>query len=518
MSTNPSKSNHYVLFIDDEEKTVKNFKKLFETEFNIIATTNHEEIFNEINKSASQIAVIISDQRMPKISGVDLLKKIKEKNPNIIRVLTTAYADLQDNIRAINDSNVFAYISKPWDLDEVRNVILRCLKEYESHQYYLSLSGSIAHEMRNPLNSIRQSTKFAKERLALASQRIKEGEEKVTLLSEKDFLEIVDSLDIADFSAKRGDVIIDIILNSISQKPISVENFRSISVLEMTEIFMREYAFREAEKQRVVIDIGPNDNFTFTADEALVSYIFFNLIKNSLYYVKTHPNLKIKISAKVGESSNQIFFIDNGPGIKADKLDNIFNAFFTSGKVGGTGLGLVFCKRAMKSFGGDISCNSKENEFCEFILSFPKKLSVNAKKAPENHFHEEEIRELLKDKQILIADDENINLFLTAKVFEKYQVKVDKASNGNQALKMAGSKDYDVILMDIGMPEMDGLTATKQIRNLQKNGKRVPIIAVTGDNSEEKLKAIIDAGFDNYFVKGREYVDLIKIIATALLV
>ena len=103
MKNTQKHSGHYILFIDDEEKTVKNFKKFFENEFNVIATTNHEEILDQINKKAVKIAVIISDQRMPKISGVDLLKKIKEKNPNIIRILSTAYADLQDNIRAIKD-------------------------------------------------------------------------------------------------------------------------------------------------------------------------------------------------------------------------------------------------------------------------------------------------------------------------------------------------------------------------------------------------------------------------------
>jgi two-component system, CAI-1 autoinducer sensor kinase/phosphatase CqsS len=515
MSSIKKKSSHYVLFIDDEEKTVKNFKRFFEGEFNVIATTNHEEILDEISKNAARIAVIISDQRMPKISGVNLLKEIKERNPYIVRVLTTAYADLQDNIKAINDSNVFAYLSKPWDLDEVRNVILKSLKEFESHQYYLSLSGSIAHEMRNPLNSIRQSTKLAREKLSSANK--KAGEEKVTMLSEQDFSEIVDSLDITDISARRGDVIIDIILSSISHKPLSVANFRLISAVEMTEIFLKEYSFGEGEKQRVVVDIKPQENFTFNADESLLSYVFFNLVKNSLYYLRSHPNLRIKISANIGKDFNSISITDNGPGIAAEKIGNIFEAFSSSGKVGGTGLGLIFCKRAMQSFGGNITCNSKEGEFCEFVLDFPKNVAEKARVVAENDFHEDKIRELLRDKRILVVDDENINLLLTARVFEKYKVKVDKALDGCEAFNMAVSKEYDLILMDIEMPKMNGLEAARKMRDFQKGGRRVPIIAVTGDNSEEKLKAIMAAGFDNYFVKGKDYTDLIRIIAAALL-
>lgn len=517
MSSSKKKSSHYVLFIDDEEKTVKNFKKFFGEEFNVIATTNHEEILDEISNNAVKIAVIISDQRMPKISGVNLLKKIKEKNPCIVRVLTTAYADLQDNIQAINDSNIFAYISKPWNLEELRNIILKSLKEFESHQYYLSLSGSIAHEMRNPLNSIRQSTKLAREKLSSANKKIGEGEEKITLLSEQDFSEIVDSLDIADISARRGDVIIDIILSSISHKPISVANFRLIAAVEMAEIFLKEYSFREGEKQRVVVDIKPQENFTFTADENLLSYVFFNIIKNSLYYVRSHPNLRIKISANIGKDFNSILVTDNGPGIPVEKIGNIFEAFSSSGKVGGTGLGLVFCKRAMQSFGGDITCNSKEGEFCEFVLDFPKTVADKAKVGSGSDCHEDKIRELLRDKRILVVDDENINLLLTARVFEKYKVKVDKALDGYEAFNMAVSNEYDLILMDIEMPKMNGLEAARKIRDFQKGRQRIPIIAVTGDNSEEKIKAIMEAGFDNYFVKGKDYTDLIRIIAAALL-
>jgi CheY-like chemotaxis protein len=178
-------------------------------------------------------------------------------------------------------------------------------------------------------------------------------------------------------------------------------------------------------------------------------------------------------------------------------------------------LGLVFCKRAMQSFGGDISCNSREGEFCEFILSFPKNFTIEDS-VKKDDFHEDKIKSLLKGKTILLADDENINLLLTAKVFERYQVKVDKASNGRKACEMALDKKYDLILMDIEMPEMSGLEAARQIKSYDNNQK-TPLIAVTGDNSEAKIKNITDAGFDDYFIKGKEYTDLVRIIASALL-
>ena len=625
------KSNFFIIFIDDEEKTVKNFKKFFDDEFKIVATTQINEVWNFINNKSNEIAVIISDQKMPKINGVDLLTEVKEINHNIIRILTTAYASLENNIDAINKGNIFAYLTKPWNLNEVRIILHKALSEFEARQNYLSLSGSIAHEMRNPLNTVRQATQIAKEKLYSAN--IKNSgdisDKEAINLSQKDFNEIIYSLEIANKSAKRGDLIIDIILNSLKQKPLDVGGLETLRVSEIIESVMEEYAFRANEKERIKIDI--KTDFLFRANDALLSYVFFNLFKNALYYSNSHPNLTIEIKAKAGHDGfNRIYIKDSGPGIDENKIANLFEAFSTSGKQGGTGLGLVFCKRTMKNFGGNIFCNSNKNEFSEFILTFPKVatkknqnfqnqiLIISAKKnsfrtlkklleedlesthfihaeneeealfnAQNNYcnlvliddendiFFAEKIREFnreipiiaysgkdrfnfkkpefndylskesshnlilqtiakwgminiknflisetevqksLKNQHILIVDDEYVNLILTGKFFEKFHTKIDEAKTGIDAFEKVKTTYYDLILMDIEMPEMDGITAVKNIREYHKKQglSHVPIIAITGENTKEKIFAILNAGFDDYFVKGKDYKDLAKIVA-----
>jgi len=641
MIRQPKKSLFSILFLDDEEQSVKYFKKVFGQHFNVIATTNPDEIWKIMSDRSGEIAVVISDQRMPKASGVDILTEIRERNYNIIRILTTAYSNLEDNIEAINKSNVFAYLSKPWNFEEVCAILHRALNEFETRQNYLSLSGSIAHEMRNPLNNIRQSTTLAKEKLlsAYSAEKFEEVQKKIISLTEQDFNEVVTSLDIACSSAKRGDVIINVILDSIRQKPVDVRSFKNVPAFDFLNSMMAEYSFKPTEKERVTIKASAKQDFTINCNEILLSYVFFNLLKNSLYYIKNFPNLAIEIKTEIGKDGfNRIYFRDSGPGIPPHKIENIFEAFSTSGKEDGTGLGLAFCRRTMKNMNGNISCNSEEGKFTEFVLSFPKAakkysketsnrillvddqktvLLINKKllekhlklvrcdlaengaeaieQAKQNDYDlilmdiempmidgitairkirefdrqtpivihstqpfefitsalekaefddyvekqnrpnlliksvskwsmiglskslikQDLVEEVLRDKNILLADDEEVNLILTSKYLKKYQAKVDEVKDGEDALDMIKKNKYDLILMDIEMPGVDGITATKKIREMERINKtnRVPMIAITGENTKEKIYEVLSAGFDDYFIKGGDYKELSETIA-----
>lgn len=638
--TDHIKSKYSILFIDDEEKSVKYFKKLFGNHFKIIATTQPSDVLKIIDERPGEIAVVVSDQRMPSASGVDLLANIKKKNHNIVRVLTTAYASLENNIAAINKGNVFAYLSKPWDIEEVKAALNRALAEFESRQNYISLSGSIAHEMRNPLGSVRQSTQLIKEKLSFAHLKEKsccDDEEKITPLTKSEFDEIIESLNIADSSAQRGNAIIDIILNNISGKPANMGNFVNLKASSIVNKVMVEYAFKNGEKDKVDIDIIEPHDFLIRCDETSLMYVFFNLIKNSLYYSQSKADFHIKIRTQEQADSNKIYVYDNGPGIAHDKLDSLFGAFNTSGKVDGTGLGLSFCKKSMQSIGGDITCHSKEGYFTEFTLSFPKTstqttesfvnkillvddeetnlLIIKAllekrlystkcdkvksgqeaiKMVQDNEYNVilmdikmpdmngintvKEIRKfnsqvpiiaysakdlelviddlkssgfngyvsktsskmallrmvskwgivnlitnLLKDKtatqalhkkRVLLADDEEINLLITSKYLSKYQIELDKARDGSEVLELVEKNQYDLILMDIQMPKMDGLKTIRELKKLKQHNNlhKTPIIAITGDNNKNQIRKLLDAGFDDYFIKGDDYNSLSEIM------
>jgi|DEB0MinimDraft_4_1074332.scaffolds.fasta_scaffold00979_8 signal transduction histidine kinase len=204
-----------------------------------------------------------------------------------------------------------------------------------------SLAGSIAHETRNPLSAIKGCCDIIKSNLD----------------------EAVEYLDLISASSSRGLSMIDMILQNIREEEIDKSKFLNLSIASIVKSAIKEFAF-ESEEQRELINVDLENDFIFKGDETLMIFVLFNLLKNSLYY-------KAKINIWLDDDKKCLYFKDNGVGIPADKLESIFDSFFTSNKKSGTGLGLPFCKRVMKAFSGDISCKSVEGEGVEFCLKFP---------------------------------------------------------------------------------------------------------------------------------------------------
>ena len=192
---------------------------------------------------------------------------------------------------------------------------------------------------------------------------------------------------------------------------------------------MEEYGFyTEEEGRRVSIRI--ETDFLIKAEETLVIYVLFNLIKNAIFYLKAHPDLTITIISKIENGKNIIVVHDTGPGIPADKAKCIFDNFFTFGKKNGTGLGLSFCARTMKSFNGAIECQSELGKYTNFILSFPN-ISEEEKDSFENKLLRR--REV---KKILVVDDDQVSLMLSQSILEKSieSVSCDLALDGKSAV------------------------------------------------------------------------------------
>ena len=196
------------------------------------------------------------------------------------------------------------------------------------------------HETRNPLSAIKGCCELVKNNLN----------------------EAIEFIDLISISSNRGLAMVDMILQNIKDEEIDKSAFTNLSIGNIIESAIKEFAF-ENEGQKKLVNVDLENDFIFKGDETLMIFVLFNLLKNSLYY-------KAKINIWLDDDKKCLYFKDNGVGIPKDKLKSIFDSFFTSNKKGGTGLGLPFCKRVMKAFGGDISCNSKEGEFTEFVLNF----------------------------------------------------------------------------------------------------------------------------------------------------
>ena len=356
-----------------------------------------------------------------------------------------------------------------------------------------AFGGSVAHEMRNPLNAINLLLMEAEEVFKKQKSDIKAGDmEKVNQL-----------FSTMSSCTTRANSIIDLILSNIRNG--KVDNLAS-EILPANELLsqaIKEYGYNNPEERKKV-KLELSEDFTFRGERTAFIYILFNLIKNALYYLETYPNsiVTIKTIKANQEPYNKIIVRDTGPGISQERIKSLFKAFNTSGKKGGTGLGLDFVYKTMKSFKGNVECNSKLGEFTEFVLSLPICHETIKKVLAENP---QNIISDFKGKKILLIDDEMLNRKLVRRVLEGFNLQVFEGSNGQEALKvLKETKGIDLIFTDINMPIMDGYEFTKSVRSGAEfaNYKNTPIVAFTGNDDEDTLNKIHTIGINNHLRKG----------------
>jgi len=198
-----------------------------------------------------------------------------------------------------------------------------------------SLAFSIAHETRNPLAGIKGCCELMKNNLN----------------------ELSEYIDLMHDSSSQGLAMIDMILTNVRDGEIDKSNFTDLSISDTIKKAIKQYAYRSKE-EKVLVNLDLENDFIFKGDKNMMIFVIFNLLKNSLYYKS-----KIEIRTQTKSDGNYLYFKDFGPGIESDKLDLIFESFFTSGKKDGTGLGLSFCKRIMTAFEEEIICKSKISEW-----------------------------------------------------------------------------------------------------------------------------------------------------------
>lgn len=236
----------------------------------------------------------------------------------------------------------------------------------------MSVAASVAHEMRTPLLTIRmQAMAMAKfwpalsngYRLAVEHGLCEPAIRPATLerLSKL-------SSDIAH-EVDRSNAVIDMMLAAATMEQLDCSTFRTHSADVCLSEALRRYPFDPDERAKVRVDRA--EDFRFYGSDTLLVYVLFNLLKNALYAIKAAGKGKIDISLVSHSAGNSLVFMDTALGIAPEALPHVFDAFFTTKKSSGTGIGLAFCRRVMMSFGGRIWCDSQEGEYATFVLEFP---------------------------------------------------------------------------------------------------------------------------------------------------
>ncbi|MBF0479511.1 MAG: PAS domain S-box protein [Candidatus Omnitrophica bacterium] len=277
----------------------------------------------------------------------------------------------------------------------------------------------------------------------------------------------------------------------------------------------------------LVLNVAPDVPELIMGDPVRVRQIIINLINNAIKFTpQGQIRTSIKLDQRKGEKVTLVFAIqDEGIGIPADKIDKIFEVFTqadesTARRYGGTGLGLAICKRLVEMMEGRIWVESVEGKGSTFLFTatfdLVKKGSSQIIESMGD-MPSSDASSGIKYLKILLAEDNLVNQKIASRMLEKQGWEVLSVINGKEALKAMRSEQFDLVLMDSYMPEMDGLQATRTIRDLEKNtGKHIPIIALTARAMQEDRKICLDAGMDGYVSKPIDRKKLIKEIEDVL--
>jgi PAS domain S-box-containing protein len=384
----------------------------------------------------------------------------------------------------------------------------------------------MSHEIRTPMNAIIGMTMLAKK--AKSRDAMIDCLSNVENSSSQLLGLINDILDMSKIEADKLDIV--------------AEEFDFTKLLD--HIINVVKVKTDEKQQQLIVNSAIIDKARFIGDELRISQILINILSNAAKFTPDGGKIVLdidlcsesRVSAigcerdVVKTLSNEVTLCfsvtDTGIGIPDDQIDNIFNSFEQADgsivrRFGGTGLGLAISKKLVELMGGSIQVKSEYGKGSTFtfgvIVTIPDKNTVS--KIDEKITAEEE-RIDLTGKEILVVEDNEINRMIIIGILEDTNAHFTSAENGKAAVDIFESDPdkFDLILMDVQMPIMDGLTATRQIRASKKTqGKNVPIVAMTANAFNEDKIECLESGMNDYMSKPLNIVEINAILKKYLL-
>ncbi len=229
-----------------------------------------------------------------------------------------------------------------------------------------AIAGTIAHEMRSPLG---QLDFFVGEVSDYIERHQNRGHD---LKTDAGLDQVQMGLGRAKTAIDRSLQVIEMMLGQLRGDQFDTGNFRRLSVHESVRRAVAEYRYLPGERERLRLQL--DQEFSYHGDESLFIYLIFNLLKNAFCYLHL-PDFCLEIRTATIDDVHHLIVEDNGPGIEAEHVTRLFDDFFSLRKEGGSGLGLAYCRRVMRAFGGDIRCESVPGDYTRFLLSFPSSSS-----------------------------------------------------------------------------------------------------------------------------------------------
>ncbi|HNR18727.1 MAG TPA: response regulator [Bacteroidia bacterium] len=473
-------------------------------------------------KNDSSIDIVFTDINMPVMDGLTFLTKIKEENLMPKAVVISAYGDME-NIRVAMNRGAFDFITKPIDMNDLETTLHKAISEFEVirqgvqakvdlerttrekeiaiiekqkaeeakkiEQMFLA---NMSHEIRTPMNAIIGMTNL------VLKTKLDEGQQK--------YLKIIKT------SSENLLVILNDILD-LSKMEAGKLHFENIpfSIRDVMGTVYESLKIKTDEKNlEIILEIDPTVPAYVMGDPVRMSQVMINLVGNAIKFtekgsVTVYANT-VFVNEEEGKCKVRFGVKDTGIGIPSEKLEKIFESFSqasseTTRKYGGTGLGLTISKQIVDLAKGRIHVTSEVGKGSEFSFEIRFKITSEPVAAKNN---QQVSANDLKDIAVLLVEDNMFNQTVAVDTLNDLipGIKIDIADNGQIALDTLKKNKYDLVIMDVQMPVMDGYTATKNIRqNFEAPLNNIPILAMTANVIKEEIDQCYAAGMNDYISK-----------------
>jgi signal transduction histidine kinase len=477
-----------ILLADDNADMRGYLHRLLAADYEVIPAVDGERALRAAVERKPDL--VISDVMMPLLDGFGLLVALRAdaRTSGIPVIMLSARAGEEARVEGLQ-AGADDYLTKPFSAREllarVGGTLALARARREADRRKDEFLATLAHELRNPLAPIRNGLQIL--RLAKGDPAAEESARAVIERQVQQMVRLIDDL---------------LDLSRISRGKVELRRERIALEAVVRSAMETSRPLIEKSGHRLTLDL-PAEPLFVDADLTRLSQVVANLLNNAAKY--TEPGGDIRLAVTGGEGGVTISVRDNGVGIPAPMLPQVFEMFTQVDRSlersqGGLGIGLTLVKRLVEMHGGTVEARSGGHGLgSELLIRLPR-LESAAAAAAERPFHAEPAAGFGFKRRILVADDNADSAASLEMMLEFMGNEVRTAHDGLQAVEAAAAFRPELILLDIGMPGMNGYDACREIRR-QPWGRDAVIVALTGWGQDEDKRRSREAGFDQHLVK-----------------